>query len=164
MEERYWRMVLCGLSIDDCWDWNGTKSGWGYGNLNAGQRKYAHAHRISWEIHNGPIPDGMWVLHHCDNPPCSNPRHLYLGSHSDNVDDRQARARTNAKLDHEKVRQIVTLVLCRIPRAEVADLFGVSDSTIDAVACGQNWSHVTTPAQIQAMRAMPRSDKVVVND
>jgi hypothetical protein len=94
MEDRFWEKVVR-LGNDECWGWNGSTSTWGYGKISAGGRggKLKDAHRVSWAIHNGPIPSGLWVLHTCDNPPCTNPRHLFLGTPLDNVRDMRAKGR-----------------------------------------------------------------------
>ena len=95
-EQRYWSKVI---KTDGCWGWSGaTKSapGFRYGVLHTGPRGASReelAHRISWVLHNGPIPEGLLVLHHCDNPPCSRPDHLFLGTHEDNARDRDRKGR-----------------------------------------------------------------------
>jgi len=71
-----------------CWQWIASKDTCGYGLL-----KPTSAHRVSWEIHNGPIPDSLSVLHRCDNPPCVRPEHLFLGTQKDNMQDRLAKGR-----------------------------------------------------------------------
>lgn len=73
-----------------CWTWNGPTNRGGYGLW--GQKL---AHRVSWTLANGPIPDGLFICHHCDNPPCVNPRHLYPGTASDNARDMVTRNRTS---------------------------------------------------------------------
>lgn len=80
---KFWHQVV---KSDTCWEWQGDHTANGYGRLTVrGQRVVAHRH--SWEMHFGPIPDGMIVCHHCDNPPCIRPDHLFLGSHQDNMAD-----------------------------------------------------------------------------
>lgn len=91
-DERFWQKVE---KTDTCWLWRGSKNTTGYGQLRTDRLEKAH--RISWEIHNGPIPDGLAVLHACDNPPCVNPSHLWLGTQADNARDRQAKGRQNRR-------------------------------------------------------------------
>lgn len=89
-----------------CWEWTLTKERpplLAYGRCYFGKR-YRHAHRVVWELLKGPIPEGMCVLHRCDNPPCCNPDHLFLGTLADNAADRDAKGRT-AKGDRSGARR-----------------------------------------------------------
>lgn len=85
---------------DKCWPWVGGSLNEGYGCIRLGSShgRIVLAHRAAWAIANGPIPDGLFVLHHCDNPPCCNPAHLFLGTHQDNMDDMVAKGRQSWKL------------------------------------------------------------------
>jgi hypothetical protein len=87
LEVRFYAKVAFD-GANGCWRWLGgqTRPG-GYGRLYLGEGFVGVAHRISWEIHVGPIPDGLRVLHRCDNPPCCNPEHLFLGTSHDNTQD-----------------------------------------------------------------------------
>lgn len=93
--DRFWLKVH---KTDSCWLWTGAVHPNGYGALRD-TGKYSgvlSAHHISWELHNGPIPNGLWVLHNCpsgDNPACVNPVHLWLGTHRHNVLDRDTKGR-----------------------------------------------------------------------
>jgi hypothetical protein len=75
-----------------CWEWAGAKHRFGYGMLRINGAAVT-AHRTSWTVFNGDIPDGMSVLHRCDNPCCCNPEHLFLGTHADNMADMTAKGR-----------------------------------------------------------------------
>lgn len=91
--ERFFRHVDVILQDDSCWLWLGTRNRRsGYGRFRLNGRLLA-AHRVAWEFEFDPIPDGMNVLHRCDNPPCVRPSHLFLGTQQDNVDDMVAKGR-----------------------------------------------------------------------
>jgi hypothetical protein len=89
LEERFWKRVH---KSDGCWEFSGGRHQFGYGLIQA-NHKCVGAHRVSWEIHFGPIPDGLWVLHACDNPSCVRPDHLFLGTVGDNTRDASAKGR-----------------------------------------------------------------------
>jgi hypothetical protein len=78
-----------------CWEWTGCTNAGGYGLIGQGGRggKPLLAHRVSWELNHGPIPEGLQALHACDNPCCVKPEHLYLGTHEDNMRDIAWRSR-----------------------------------------------------------------------
>lgn len=89
-EVRFWRYVTAG-PVDECWVWQGNRNNQGYGMLHVGKPTYAH--RFSYEMANGPIPPGMFILHSCDNRPCVNPAHLRVGTSLDNMRDMIAKGR-----------------------------------------------------------------------
>lgn len=92
LESRFWAKVQ---RTRGCWRWLGAKHPTGYGVIGAGRRGdgLVLAHRLSWMIHRGEIPEGMCVCHHCDNPPCTNPKHLFLGTKADNAQDMVSKGR-----------------------------------------------------------------------
>lgn len=89
LEKRFWSKVT---RSEGCWEWNGYRTPDGYGRIWK-DGKGCSATRISWEMAFGSIPDGLHVLHRCDNPPCVNPDHLFLGDRSTNMQDSVAKGR-----------------------------------------------------------------------
>lgn len=155
-EVRFWENVQ---KTETCWVWIGgrTHRGLGYGSFYANGQRW-QAHRYSWELHNGPIPVGMWVLHHCDNPPCIRPDHLFIGTVSDNARDCASKHRMNMQTRPELFRgerhgraklrtEDVIAIRERFhqqgaAKKALAREYGVNDATIRRVISGANWGHV----------------------
>jgi HNH endonuclease len=121
--------------LDECWNWKAGKNYAGYGVF-GNQR----AHRWIWEFENGPIPAGMYVLHSCDNPACVNPYHLRLGTHQENMRERDLKGRTlsgenanPAKLTTADVERIREMTLFGANRKDLAHIFAVTPEAIGLV-------------------------------
>jgi hypothetical protein len=142
--ERFWSNVH---KTDWCWEWTGSKIGSGYGQLRAFDRTRWTAHRLSWYLNIGPIPDGKWVLHDCDNPPCVRPDHLFLGDHDANVADkvgkhRQARGEMCRKaLKPEDVVRIRELIPVK-SLTEIGAMFNITKQSVWAIREGITWKHL----------------------
>lgn len=145
-EAHLWSMVNK-TPLDECWNFTGCKSH-GYGAINVrGKRQFAH--RLAWIYTYGPIPEGMFVCHKCDNPACCNPNHLFLGTQDDNMRDASEKLRChigeknyNAKLTEEQVKQIVQLANENMTRKELGQRFGVSRQTINSIINGHDWKYL----------------------
>lgn len=130
----------------DCWVWTGHRTSNGYGRITV-LGKVRLSHRVSWAVHHGPVSDGMRVLHRCDNPPCINPAHLFLGTSADNNADMRAKGRDavlagerngRAKLTAQQVREIRAAVLVE-DKATVARRFRISRRTVLRIVVGDIW-------------------------
>lgn len=149
-----------------CWVWTGGTARKGYGSFTPSTGKHVQAHRFSWELHHGPIPHGdghhgTCVLHRCDNPPCVNPDHLFLGTIADNIADKVAKDRhtrgethRNSKYSDDIIRQV--RVATGLQR-EIADRFGMSQSRVSVIRGKKAWAHVTDQEEPRSAQANPLS-------
>jgi hypothetical protein len=126
-----------------CWLWARHKSQSEYGATMI-RGKHVLAHRLSWEIHRGPIPGGMFVCHKCDVRMCVNPDHLFLGTHAENMADMIAkgRRRTVAKITEADARRVLSLLRSGVGPTEAARRVGVTASTARNIAYGNSWKHI----------------------
>lgn len=158
----------------DCWEWTRACCDKGYGRVRTGKAN-RRAHRAVWTLLNGPIPHGVCVLHRCDNPPCCNPDHLWLGTHDDNVADKVAKGRSPigerngarihperlargerngfAKLTTADAEEILQLLADGVTGREIAARFGVTPTTISQFKHGTAWAHLPRP--LASRRAAP---------
>jgi hypothetical protein len=149
--DRFWSKIDV-RGVDECWEWKGAKTTDGYGQLHTiGRRgKQIKAHRFSYELHIGPIPDNMCVCHSCDNPGCVNPRHFFLGSNLDNIQDRNHKGRTmhgeehwNARLTKADVQAIRDNYRPHKhgERPRLSQKYHVSEGTISDIIGNRSWVH-----------------------
>lgn len=136
IEVQFWGKVKKGKP-NECWEWQASrKPPRGYGQIGI-NGKPKHAHRVAYELATGkPIPEGLRVCHHCDNPPCVNPRHLFLGSDQDNMDDAARKGRLG-KLSKAAVREIKLMRGSGFALKQIAERFGVDVSMVSRIANGQ---------------------------
>jgi len=155
--QRFWSKVRKG-GPDECWEWIGAKHPDGYGFIYAGPSydknvRFTKVHRLSYEMHNGAIPDGLYVLHHCDNPSCVNPKHLYAGTQQQNVRDRAVRRRgkehrqngennDNSKLTEKDVKAIITMLQAGKRQGVIATAFGISQPYVSKIVHRKSWKHL----------------------
>jgi hypothetical protein len=144
-ESRFWSEVK--KTLFGCWEWQASYNSGGYGHFYADGKEIA-AHRFSWELHFGPIPEGMKVLHSCDNPKCVRPKHLFLGSYADNNKDRTQKGRSakgsshgSAKLNEVLIKQIRREAKTQSTRS-LARKYNVGQTAIQQAIRGKTWKHV----------------------
>jgi len=152
VKERFWEKVQIGGS-NECWPWRGSLNPKDYGRFLL-DGKIQLAHRVAWILVNSLIPEGMCILHHCDNPPCCNVSHLFMGTKADNARDMYAKGRdtytTNRNRGEQcsqaKLTDVEVLEIRRLwaetskTQGEIGKMFGVSIHTISAIICGKIWT------------------------
>lgn len=102
-----------------------------------------YAHRLIYQSVHGPIPDGTWVLHHCDNRACHNPHHLYAGTYRQNIDDKLRRDRSGRKLKIADVIAIRERAVRGAKQGDLAKEYGVNQSNISRALSGERWGYVS---------------------
>lgn len=143
--------------LSGCWIWIGSKTGAGYGSFRLG-RKQVSAHRLSYRIHKGEIPDGLVVCHHCDVPLCVNPDHLFVGTQKDNALDMVAKGRAKSSPNPiharkgpsgEKSRtakltdaEVLKIRAETSPAKTIAEAYGVTPRTIAMIRSRETWRHI----------------------
>ncbi len=146
--ERFASRVVRG---DGCWGWSGSRDAFGYGRFTVPEgRRSDGAHRISYRLYCGEIGAGLHVLHRCDNPPCTRPDHLFLGTPAQNVRDAVAKRRNTRRAKHPKAKLTEEQVI-EIRRSygrngvggdsipALARRYAMATSTIGAIVRGENW-------------------------
>jgi hypothetical protein len=146
LNARFWSYVE---KRKGCWDWKGTIDKDGYAVISDENRRQIRAQRLSYELNHGPIPKGKHVLHRCDNPPCVNPAHLFLGSNLDNIADKVSKGRQakgpgikRNKLAPEDIPEIRRYLKFGNKHTDIAKDFGVSAGTIQAIGARRIWKHI----------------------
>lgn len=147
LSERFWEHVV---KSDGCWEWNGGKAVHGYGSIHDDNGHQLRSNQASWILHHGPIPEGLWILHKCDNPPCVRPDHLYLGTHQDNMRDLILRGKgkgaamvgsknVHAKLREKDIPMIYKLNELGISYTAIGRMFRVKRNAIKSIIIGKSW-------------------------
>jgi hypothetical protein len=166
LAQRFWAKVnkngrvMPGMTTP-CWEWTGHRDASGYGRIHVGGSGRL-AHRVAWNLVNGPVPDGKGVLHHCDNPACvraeSDPKasHTYVGTQANNMQDCARRGRHKhqrhpelargvangrSKLDEAAIHEIRRARASGETRAAVAARFGITPQNVTHIVTGKTWRH-----------------------
>lgn len=144
-EDRFWSKVNIGED-SKCWEWRGARLPRGYGKfgVRGAGSGWQLAHRVAWELAYDKIPEGLCVCHHCDNPSCVNPSHLFLGTYADNNADMAAKGRRaqapTAKISETDVLEIRRLYAgADLGYQEIGEMFGVCAGTVGRIVRRDSW-------------------------
>ncbi len=173
-----WLMPRVIIQDNGCWIWQGRKNNTGYGLTG----KAIMTHRLAWSLRNGTIPGGMFICHSCDNPPCCNPDHLWLGTHAENMADCKAKGRYHlgeangmrkhperhasgensgaAKLTLKQVEEIRRKHAEGLSRRALGEEFGVTSQAIGKIVLGKTWAIHKAPLTKQEYEEMGMADRI----
>jgi hypothetical protein len=150
--EKFWSHVDHSGGPDSCWPWLMSVNPKGYGQFwfrQDGVMRLFRTHRVASELMDGPIPEGMCVCHHCDNPPCCNPTHLFRASPAGNTADMVAKGRatvgergSSAKLTADQVREIRKRYANGTRVHVLAKEYGVKQPTVSNIIARTTWKHL----------------------
>lgn len=150
LADRFWRHIR---KSEGCWVWTGAHDQRGYGQMGR-DGKTVRSTRVAWELHHGPVPDGLWVLHRCDNPPCVRPDHLFLGTSRDNHNDmwKKGRGKTaripgelhpSAALSNTQARDLrARWAAGGVTQTALAREYGTSLRVVNAIVRGRTYRDV----------------------
>lgn len=153
--ENRFRQSYRKCSENECWEWLLSVNHDGYGRLKIG-RRVERAHRVSYVLHRGQIPEGMLVCHRCDNPRCVNPKHLFLGTPKDNMADMVRKGRAfrhdqrgernhGATLSRRDACLAIELIAKGMSNTAIAERLGVAHSSISSIRRGKTWRELRRP-------------------
>ncbi len=147
VEQSFFSKVKIGKE-NECWIWTAGRTTWGYGHFGVNGKDY-RAHRVAYELHHGPIPNGMFVCHTCDNPPCCNWNHLFLGTNADNVADMMNKNRQHrgektggAKLTAVDVLEMRRLHTEGMANRDIERQFNMSSGSVYSIVNRISWKHI----------------------
>lgn len=149
-QQRFWKKVAV-KGHGECWEWNGCRNNRGYGKAWVCHTGVL-ASRVAYFMKHGQLPTTMFVLHHCDNPPCCNPAHLFTGTQKDNTDDMWAKGRGvrqrgessgMAKLTNAQVLEIRSIYDSGVMGSKrIAKRFGITSVNVMSIVKRETWTHI----------------------
>ena len=154
LADRFWEKVDV-RSPSQCWEWTAAKDRYGYGRMFVDvDNRSIRSHRVSYELNKGAIPEGMFVLHSCNNPKCVNPKHLRTGTQQDNIRDKvlsgtchrpAGSKHSGSKLTEEQAYAIKAIAKRKLGHGVndfLSRWLGVNHRTISNIATGKRWRHI----------------------
>lgn len=151
---RFWTKAKVLEGLDACWEWQAGLLGNGYGQFKLNGAP-TYAHRIAWELTNGPVPERRNVLHRCDNKLCINPAHLFIGTQKENVADAIEKGRREpiiesrrgeksnwAKVTEKEVLEIREMGRRGYSQRVIGEKFGISRPAVNLIINRKNWKHI----------------------